>query len=75
MPVAAFAAQQPRGTPGGGAAGAMDAATLARLNAQTARALQQRRAALAQKVAQQQRLRQRMELDRERAAGWQGVAA
>ena len=74
MPVAAFAAQQPRGTPGGGAAGAMDAATLARLNAQTARALQQRRAALAQKVAQQQRLRQRMELDRERAPGWQGVA-
>jgi hypothetical protein len=29
---------------------------------------------MAQKIAQQQRLRQRMELDRERAPGWQGVA-
>ena len=77
VPVAAFAAQQPaRGTPGGGAvAGApFDPAALARLNAQTARELQQRRAQLAQRVAQQQRLRQRMELDRARAPGWQGVA-
>ena len=74
LPPAAFAAQQPHGTPGGGTAGAFDAATLAQLNAQTARALQQRRAAMAQKIAQQQRLRQRMELDRERAPGWQGVA-
>ena len=74
LPPAAFAAQQPHGTPGGGTAGAFDAATLAQLNAQTARALQQRRAAMAQKIAQQQRLRQRMELDRERAPGLQGVA-
>ena len=51
-----------------------DAATLAQLNAQTARHIQQRRAAMAHRLAQQQRQRAQMEVERERNHGWKGIS-
>ena len=54
--------------------GMYDAATLAQLNAQTARHIQQRRAAMAHRLAQQQRQRAQMEVERERNHGWKGIS-
>ena len=54
--------------------GMYDAATLAQLNAQTARHIQQRRAAMAHRLAQQQRQRAQMEVERERNHGWTGIS-
>ena len=54
--------------------GMYDAATLAQLNAQTARHIQQRRAAMAHRLAQQQRRRAQMEVERERNHGWTGIS-
>ena len=54
--------------------GMYDAATLAQLNAQTARHIQQRRAAMAHRLAQQQRQRAQMEVERERTHGWTGIS-
>ena len=64
--------QQPPGAPV--TPGMYDAATLAQLNAQTARHIQQRRAAMAHRLAQQQRQRAQMEVERERNHGWTGIS-
>ena len=66
------APQQPPGAPV--TPGMYDAATLAQLNAQTARHIQQRRAAMAHRLAQQQRQRAQMEVERERNHGWTGIS-
>ena len=67
-------AQQPQQPGAPVTPGMYDAATLAQLNAQTARHIQQRRAAMAHRLAQQQRQRAQMEVERERNHGWTGIS-